>query len=469
MAQVLRILTNPTHIPARKRLRARAGAKPFNAARFAAGAFALLIGFTSPFLVHLVGEVPVAEIILPLILPVLIVTRRRDMFKPTMRTLLILLGVWLAGQIMTDMYRHTMAVDWIRGDANIVFFVMDLLVFVALLGKSVRRLVLYTFGFSVGKIFATLLHMGGNQQQGTASSWKFGYAPACILLVFLVCCFLYRRRNYAVVVLLLLAFCAVNVVLNFRSQVLFIFVVITMTVPVVPEQIGRLQLLPPEGTTARLLAVAALALCAGGVALGIIEFATSSGLLGAEAQAKNEKQAQAAGGILLGGRPEILVSSRAILESPILGYGSWPKDPKYVEMLGDIRSQNGIPMNIETDEETKGGIIPSHSCIFGAWVAAGVLGTLFWFYLLSPLFKAMVKISILRTPMAPLYAYFFVDLLWNIFFSPFAGNHRLSTALEIIVMINVLEAPMPALVKKTVSRFSGAWNGQTRWRPSVRI
>ena len=162
-----------------------------------------------------------------------------------------------------------MAVDWIRGDANIVFFVMDLLVFVALLGKSVRRLVLYTFGFSVGKIFATLLHMGGNQQQGTASSWKFGYAPACILLVFLVCCFLYRRRNYAVVVLLLLAFCAVNVVLNFRSQVLFIFVVITMTVPVVPEQIGRLQLLPPEGTTARLLAVAALALCAGGVALGI--------------------------------------------------------------------------------------------------------------------------------------------------------------------------------------------------------
>lgn len=466
MEQALRISRNTMLTPRPKRLKRRAVPRRFNAAGFVAGALALILGATTSLSVHLVGEIPIAELFVPVLLPFLIVTRRKEIVKPTMRPLLILLGVWLAAQIVTDLYRQTRMTDWIRGDANIIFFAMDLIVFVALLSKNNTRLILYLFSYGLFKVLMTKFHPSPGMQ---GDAWKFGYAQGLVALVFLVSCFFYRRRNYAVMMLILLAFCAANVVFNDRSLVLFILIAITMTVPVIPERIGRLQLLPPEGTKARLFAVASMALCAGLVAFGIVEFATKSGLLGEEQQTKNERQSQSAGGILLGGRPEILVSSRAVLESPILGHGSWPKDPKYIEMLADVQARMGIKTDVGNDEERRAGVIPSHSSLMGAWVAAGVFGALFWFYLLSPLFKAMVRISIARTPLAPLYAYMLIDLLWSIFFSPFNGRQRLNDAFRIVIMIDILEAPMPVFAKKWVSRFNRAWNGKMNWRPSARI
>ncbi len=452
--------------PRPKRLKSRPVPRRFKVAAFFAGAMALAIGMLSPITVHLVGQLPVAEIVIPLLLPFLIVVRRKEMLNPNMRRILILLGAWLAAQIVTDIYRHTEPRDWMRGDANIIFFAMDLLVFVALMGKSERRKIVYLIAFAMSKILITKFHPDPSAQQ---DKWKFGYAVGLVILVYLISCYFYKRRNYAVMLLILLSFCAVNVVLNCRSTVLFIFISIALTVPIIPGQIGRLQLLPPEGTKARLLYSIVLALCTGMVAFGVVEFATKAGLLGAHQKVKNEKQAQSAGGILLGGRPEILVSSQAIVASPILGHGSWPKDPKYTEMLADVKARYGIHIDIENDEETKAGVIPSHSYVFGAWVAAGVFGAVFWFSMVGPTIRALIKVSLLRNALAPLYAYLLIDLIWNIFFSPFAGNHRILAAFGITVMIDMLETPLPVVAKKAISRFSGVWNEQLRWRPSVRF
>ncbi len=393
-------------------------------------------------------------------MPILVFIEGRQMMRPTIRPLLILLGVWLVGQIVTDVYRGTVFLDWARGDANIIFFGIDLLALIALLGRSESRKVIFVLGISFGHLLAMKLQPAKGSQ-----SWKFGPGPAINLLVVLCICYFLRRRNYAVILLLLISISAVNIYENFRSVVLFLFITAALAVPIIPERVGRLRLLPKPGTPGRIFALTALALGAGGAALGVIELATKSGLLGEAQQQKNENQAKSPGGILLGGRPEILVSSRAVIDSPILGHGSKAKEPKYIEMLTDLEAKYGISESSPDDIEARNeGVIPSHSFLLGSWVSAGVLGAVFWIYLLQPAFKAILRVPLLQTALAPLYAYLLVTLIWNIFFSPFAGLHRVLAAFAIVIMTDVLEAQAPGIASKSSERAPRGRRHLVVWR-----
>ena len=449
----------------RNRTNIRGIPRQFDVTGFLGSVFSLIAGLLVPFSVHLVGELHLAEIFLPLLLPFLMVMRGREMFKPTIRPILLLTGVWLLGQILTDIYRQTTMVNWLRGDSDIMFFGLELLALVALLGKSDTRKALFAAAYGTSQLVYAKFHP---DLRGRLS-WKFGYAPALVVLTLLVACYFYKRRNYAIAVLLILAFSAANVVENARGMVLWMLIVIAVTMPIIPERVGRLQLLPPQGTTARLLVIVALALSAGGVAFGVVEFATKIGMLGQFAQSKNEKQSQSVGGLLLGGRPEVLVCVRAILDSPILGHGSWPKEPRYSEMWQDIQAKYGMHVDLENDSEIAQGVIPTHSQILGAWVNAGVLGVFFWMYLFSPIVRALLRVAILRPPLAPLYAYILLHFFWDIIFSPFAGDHRIFTAFYMVVMIDMLEARLPEPVAAYTARIGKFVRRPAVWRPSVHI
>jgi len=423
----------------------------------------VIVGAITPFTLRLVGDLYYSEILLPLLLPFLLVVKGREMFRSTLRPILLLLGLWLSAQIITDVYRQTAMMNWLRGDANLIFFAIDLLALVALMSGSESRKILFIVAYAVCRLVEA--RFSPSVEEGRLP-WKFGYAPGLVLLTLLVGCYFYKRRNFTLMILLFLAFSTINVVMNYRSMVLFMLLVIAMTVPIIPERIGRLQLLP-RGPTARLLVTAALAISAGGVALGIVELATKSGILGQEQQEKNEKQAQSTGGMLLGGRPEILVSSRAILDSPILGHGSWPKEPRYTEMLTDIEARYGIHVDLESGDEARAGVIPSHSSLFGAWVSAGIGGAVFWIYLIPQVVKALVKLTSLRITLAPLYVYLLINLFWDIFFSPFNGNHRMIAAFDLVIMIDTLETRVPALAARFSGRFGKTARRPAVWRPSL--
>jgi O-antigen ligase len=87
---------------------------------------------------------------------------------------------------------------------------------------------------------------------------------------------------------------------------------------------------------------------------------------------------------------------------------------------GDILSEDGNPL------------IPGHSQIVTAWVWAGIAGLIFWLYMVVFFFKAMVRIALLRPPMAPAYMSFLIAMWWDIFFSPFAANRRIIESFMII-------------------------------------
>lgn len=449
----------------RAQIKARPVAGRMNAIAVQYGIMALLIGLAAPFYVKAGGDISIGELAFPLLLPIVLIMRRKEIGKSSIATIFLLLGLWLFGQMLTDLYRRTEFMDWVRGDADIVVFGVGILVLIGLVGKSETRKVLFAIGVGVGTMLAARIEP---TQPQSDDPWKFGYSPGVTLLLFVICCYFFRRRNYFAILVLVMGVSVVNVVENFRSMVLFLLITVALTVPLIPERIGRLRLLPPPGSTARLLVMAALALGAGGLAFGMIKLATMSGMMGQESQAKNQQQSQAVGGMFVGGRPEILVSSRAVFDSPILGHGSWARDSKYIEMLRDIKSRYGIAYDPAAGEEEAADVIPTHSYLFGAWVWAGILGAVFWFYVLSKVMKSIVKLSLLRPATMPLYAYLLVRQFWNILFSPFGSTERILTAFVIVIMVELLEVKLPETVTQRLQAARSAFTRPRLWRPSFR-
>lgn len=394
----------------------------------------LAIGLTTTATVHLVGELPISEVILVALLPVILAVHGRRVLKPEFKAAFSLLGLWLMGQVISDLYRHSATVDWIRGDAAIIFFGLDLLGLIVLLRNNDRRKLLFLAGTSVGSILVAIFHPNANVQD---QPWKFGYAFGAINLTLLISCFFYARRKYMIAGLLILGIAAVNLLQNTRGPVGGLLIVIALVFPVIPEQFGRLRILPRSGGAVRVAVLLILALGAVWVAGRLIDFVTYAGLINEEAVAKNESQ-KMAGSLLLGGRPEIQVSVRAVMESPILGHGSWAQDSKYVEMLSDIEVEQGVLDRSDVDE-LESSLIPTHSHLMGAWVWAGILGATFWFYVLWLTARATIRLAILRPPLSPIYVSLVFGMFWQIMFSPFGLNARMYDAVAIIIMVDLLE------------------------------
>jgi hypothetical protein len=418
--------------------------------------------------VRFVGKLPLAEIILILVVPIIWAVRERGPIQPVLKTILFLMGLWLFGQVLTDLYRRTAAVDWMRGDAAILFFALDLAGLTVLLAGSERRKAVFATGLAIGSLlvarFSPSYAAGGEP-------WKFGFASGTITLVVLVSCYFYSRRKYFVVGLLFIGIIGVNLLENYRGPVLGLLITMVMVLPIIPERIGRLKLLPRAGSVMRVAVLAGMAVGAGWAASALVHFVTSRGLISEEAREKNESQSQGTG-LLLGGRPEILVSARAVLDSPILGHGSWAKDSKYQEMLSDMMIEQGQPGNLALMERSAlNGIIPAHSHLMGAWVSAGILGAVFWAYIFWLVIKGIIRVTTLLPPSAPLYAFMLQGALWDILFSPFGANLRIQDSFVILIILDLLETkPALAVSHRMVtglanSRFVRNINGGASFRP----
>jgi hypothetical protein len=157
------------------------------------------------------------------------------------------------------------------------------------------------------------------------------------------------------------------------------------------------------------------------------------GVFGEYAQRKLALQNNGAGGLLLGGRSEILASSQAILDSPLLGHGSWPRDPIYGAILLQKRAEWGYK-EVDGNGRQLDDLIPTHSYVFGAWVEAGLAGALFWLFLLGWTIHNFLTASGCE-PLLPLFAFGGFMLVWDILFSPLGMPTRFISPFFMAAMV----------------------------------
>jgi len=176
--------------------------------------------------------------------------------------------------------------------------------------------------------------------------------------------------------------------------------------------------------------------------------AAAAGWFGSYQQDKTELQSEGEFGIFLGGRQELLASLPAIADSPILGHGSWAKDPFYRLLMMERSKELGYRNYYLTDLEA----IPSHSFLFGAWVESGVVGALVWLWMIVQSF-GILRQSLTqkqKIPLMPFVVFSTFLLVWNILYSPFGAEHRVISAfsIAIILVLHSKGAHAPAVTRK---------------------
>jgi hypothetical protein len=372
--------------------------------------------------ITIVGRLIVSEFLMLAMLPWLWGVRDRP---PLPRWFIILWAGWLIGQVVTDLVVGSAFEDFARGWAAIIFTIIDFAAILVLVSTP-RRARLFALGLAVGGVFGYLFFPNAF---AATDPWKWAFAlPVGLALAASLSGSTGARRRW-LTVSAFAAFGALNLLFGFRS----LGGVSLLTAGYL--LLGALAARPKSASNRSMLrAVAGLSFLAVAVVgtLQLYDAAASSGLLGSTAQAKYVTQSSGALGVLVGGRPEILATTQAILDSPILGHGSWAKDFTYVDLLAERSSSLGYEIGAGSADV---GLIPAHSYLMGSWVWAGLLGGVFWFAILGIAVWLLANLYSFRTELAPLLVFSTVLLLWNIAFSPYAFSGRITAAFGVALCL----------------------------------
>lgn len=373
--------------------------------------------------VKLVGELYISELLL-FGIAILFLLNRHFFVEKHIQTLLLFLALWFIGQVVSDVVNNASIADRLRGEIRIVFFAMDILGIYFLTRSDINRLWSFLIGLACGHLLSFLLFPS---EFALDYPWKFGLAiPFGLASLFIV---LKMFKNHRLISIgLLITFGIISILLAGRSLGA-IFILSGSITWYLSSGFHNIQ----RGKTNALLLVLLLSATTGFIYKGY-SFVAEQGYLGEVSQWKYNYQSSSDYGFLVSGRIEVLAALKAISDAPILGHGSWARDWKYVDFLQKIRETKFEQGNGYVPEDN---LITSHSHILGAWVEAGILGAVFWVYVVFLIFQAFQKISMERSQFLPVIIWVLVMLLWDLMFSPLGAHQRIMTGFYIVIVLYV--------------------------------
>jgi O-antigen ligase len=400
------------------------------------------LGASGVYSVGLVGSLPGSEILILPLLPVLLVYRGGRALNRQHLWFLILVAAWLVGTVVADTYNEgSWAVNRMKGIARVVFFAFDFIALAILLNRKTRRMIV--FALSMIPVFVS----AGREFRGDfLTEWKFGYSSALTIVALIAASYYNAKQKYKTCIFIFLLLSALNLYFAFRSQLVIILIAGALTLPIFEDQrVSARSHTQTVSTSSNFRPFVLLALAGGAILIAnqAIKFAATQGFLGENISSKFQTQSSGKLGVLFGGRPETLVAIQAIIDSPIIGHGSFAGDPKYLELKQDLQYEYGYSDSDTPDEQ---GAIPTHSHLTMAWVESGIFGGLLWLYILVLTLRAILQTAIHRQPLSPLYCYFLVNFVWDILFSPFGSVNRLQGAYFVLLSYNLLKTsakPIP--------------------------
>ncbi len=386
---------------------------------FAAGDFALglLLGLTSLYDVEHVGHIYLVEFFLaPIGLAGLSLGLLRPLVGPERRRLLGLFAIAALGYVVSDVLRHTASADYLRGWARLFFLLTDSLGFLVLLARRRSALPAYLLGCALAGLFLLL------REHTSLQEWKFGWAtPLALVVVF---CAWWWGEPVGAGILAITG--AVNVFMDYKSLggVCFLAAFLAAYARWGRNSVRALR---------ALLAVTLLpAAVIGGTFIYHIAYRDDQKAVRSQG---GEAERQAA----------LMAASRAIVRSPIFGYGSWAKDADsaayYIERRAALEG-NLVLAKADNVNDFDRDAIQSHSQILQAWTEGGILAAAFFIYYAVLLFWALAYVVRRRPYDHAVYVHLYVLLLaiWDAFFSPFAGDHRMSIGLAAALTLWLLTA-----------------------------
>jgi len=382
--------------------------------------------------VKLIGVANCSDLLLAAVFLYLLFRKRIRISTPVGRRFIILGSLWLVAQCITDIVRRTAFADYARGWSNIGITLVNFAVLWTLLYERPRRIVLYGWGLAAGSLLAFFI---SPSEFSVGDPWKFGISYSVTLAVVLLA----SRRNCRgrLPIALVTVIGIINIYLGSRNT--------GGACLGAASYLLAIRYLQRKGTGVFRLKTRVVVTIAASIVLGAVtilwayKYAAGRGILGESALEKYEHQTSGQYGMLLGGRKELMGSLPAIYDSPILGHGSWARDPIYLiearRALAEMGYDDAWDMTSDALEE---GYIPSHSYLLGAWVNAGIVGALFWGWFFVSTVKVLMRVYAPNVALLPLTSFIVFSLLWDILFSPYGMTTRIIVPYYFVTMMTCI-------------------------------
>jgi hypothetical protein len=169
-------------------------------------------------------------------------------------------------------------------------------------------------------------------------------------------------------------------------------------------------------------------LCLAVLGKNVYKYTASKGWLGEHARAKyyaQTKRGQSILSILMAGRAEFFIGMRAVMDHPIMGFGTMAKDNNgywadFMWKYGDIDDYE-LFNRLNSRREQYGGYlnIPVHSFIVGFWGQSGIIGLVFSIYIFYLVYIFFRRYSHAIPNWYGYFACSLPGLLWSMLFSPY--------------------------------------------------
>jgi hypothetical protein len=388
--------------------------------------FLLLVPMFRFLRIELVGQLYLAETVTILAIVYYALFARSVKVDRTGLVIVFLASIWLVVQIVTDLYLGISTRDMLRGNINILFVILGIVALLLLDAGSYKKMSLFVIGWSIGGIFKVYV-MPLELHQTDPIKW--GVGPAVLFLGLVLLSHTQRKHTYlaAFGLVVLVVWCLVT---SNRALAL-----IAMGTFVVYALSGHMNVWLGKGVFRKGLVGVPIVAATLLLSLGTFQLygmAVQSGVLGERALGKHTRQVGSDLGFILSARSEILISSLAVFESPIVGRGSWAKDEYLASIYAILREATGQGAR---EVEAEPGIILTHSYLMGAWVHAGIYGAFFWIIMFAAF--ARIVLSQLFSPNKAdiLVTFLMVFTCWNILFSNLNGESRYMTELCFSILI----------------------------------
>lgn len=385
--------------------------------------FVFLCGLVGTFSLRVLGTFYIIEIIA--FLSYLFIPWTRFIENPRMRKVIRMAFLWLLGAMIADGWNHTPTIEMLKGWFNIIFFI-GLMPFVywALQDKP-SRWIWYVIGNGISSLLSFYLVRGNMFEDKSYEIWQlYAWGPFVIGIAAL----LYYKGKHLLAMITYLGWAIYalyggsrNIFLNISLAVCIMYMVERFSSVSLDAQIHRFR-----NRIARVF----LVLFIGALIVdSVYENLASSGRLGEQAYEKYIKQKYEAGNILKGGRAEFFMGIECIKENPIIGYGSFA-----TYSPSSVSSESLKRTLIEYYDKVDVEYLPSHSHVVGYWVYHGILGGLFWIYILLLMWRLFRTGAFMYEPrLIGHCVYYSVAVLWAIIFSPF--GQRAPMAFYIVYLI----------------------------------
>jgi len=375
-------------------------------------------------------RIPVGELLAFASLPFLLFSVRLERYGSRLFAAVAVLALWVFAVCISDLVNGIPLNFLIKGLAKPIWCGLWMLFFIGVLSIDYRALYAYPAGLILAGLQNYFFPQAWTEyyvSSGVYEAATFALVPLVMPVITCLSLYVYRKFPlFAAFVFFIGVFVFVYLGVP-RSTVALCLLVSLMLGYMWSLKIRRIwvQKIP----FLQVFLYGLLFFCSSYLIFEIYVWVAANGWMGEMQQQKLETQSDTIFGnsllgIILDGRTSVFAAILAIIDNPLVGFGSWQAKTLisyYLDALGLVGT------NIAEYQMLSSGGSPGagHSIFFSAWTESGLLAALSLAIIGYWMLIELLNVVFRDNPFAPLFVSMGLFFFWSYFFSPFGVESRL--------------------------------------------